>query len=233
MPACAGADLRNKETAWRQGGRGSGDQASASCRRFERCHSLRRTKAVLIYRRTGNLRAVRSCSGTRRSRAPFATLASKSMMRSRSRRRSTTDNGFTSSSEPGRRVRRGADHLLQMAAIGTDRPSAHAGGAARVRREPTSVTMIEDPRPLRSRLPAAGRSKRSSIPLTFICSGGRDLQCSILEVLSSDPIRQSEKAQGNRANTLNRTSLFAISGANFVPEFGATRLDRPQRSKTH
>src|ERR1700704_5279415 len=34
-------------------------------------HSLRRTKATLIYRRTGNLRAVqRSCSATQRSRAP-------------------------------------------------------------------------------------------------------------------------------------------------------------------
>jgi hypothetical protein len=33
-------------------------------------HSLRRTKATLIYRRTGNLRAVHSCSVTPKSRAP-------------------------------------------------------------------------------------------------------------------------------------------------------------------
>jgi len=32
-------------------------------------HSLRRTKATLIYRRTGNLRAVQSCSGTPKLKA--------------------------------------------------------------------------------------------------------------------------------------------------------------------
>jgi len=40
-------------------------------------HSLRRTKAVLIYRRTGNLRAVQLLLAIRRSKAPFATSASK------------------------------------------------------------------------------------------------------------------------------------------------------------
>ena len=54
-------------------------------------HSLRRTKAVLIYRWTGNLRGPNSCSGTRRSRATFATSASRSMTPSKSRRRSTSD----------------------------------------------------------------------------------------------------------------------------------------------
>ena len=36
-------------------------------------HSLRRTKASIIYKQTGNLRAVRFCSVTRRSRALSAT----------------------------------------------------------------------------------------------------------------------------------------------------------------
>jgi integrase len=43
-------------------------------------HSLRRTKATLIYRRTGNIRAVH-CSATPRSKAPFAIWASKLMTR--------------------------------------------------------------------------------------------------------------------------------------------------------
>lgn len=38
-------------------------------------HSLRRTKASNIYKATGNLRAVRFCLDTFRSRAPFAILA--------------------------------------------------------------------------------------------------------------------------------------------------------------
>jgi integrase len=46
-------------------------------------HSLRRTKAVLIYRRTGNLRAFQLLLGIRRSRAPFVTSALTSMMRSK------------------------------------------------------------------------------------------------------------------------------------------------------
>ena len=41
-------------------------------------HSLRRTKATPIYRRTGNLRAVQLLSGIRRLRAPCAILASRS-----------------------------------------------------------------------------------------------------------------------------------------------------------
>jgi integrase len=45
-------------------------------------HSLRRTKATLIYRRTGNLRAVRLLLG-RRSRARFDILASRPTTRSR------------------------------------------------------------------------------------------------------------------------------------------------------
>ena len=43
-------------------------------------HSLRRTKATLIYRRTGNLRAVQPCSATGRSKVPSGTSASRSMM---------------------------------------------------------------------------------------------------------------------------------------------------------
>jgi hypothetical protein len=43
-------------------------------------HSLRRTKATLIYRRTDNLRACSSCSGTQRLKAPAGTLASRSIM---------------------------------------------------------------------------------------------------------------------------------------------------------
>ena len=46
-------------------------------------HSLRRTKASIIYKQTGNLRAVQICSATRKSRAPFDTWASMSRMRSR------------------------------------------------------------------------------------------------------------------------------------------------------
>jgi integrase len=44
-------------------------------------HSLRRTKATLIYRRTGNLRAVQLLLGTPRSRAPCAISVSKWTMR--------------------------------------------------------------------------------------------------------------------------------------------------------
>jgi len=59
-------------------------------------HSLRRTKAVLIYRRTGDLRTVQLrtvqlCSDIRRSKAPFDTSASRSMTRSKSPRRSISD----------------------------------------------------------------------------------------------------------------------------------------------
>jgi integrase len=43
-------------------------------------HSLRRTKATLIYRRTGSLRACSSCPATPKSKAPSDTSASKSMM---------------------------------------------------------------------------------------------------------------------------------------------------------
>ena len=42
-------------------------------------HSLRRTKATLIYRRTGNLRAVQLLSATPRSRAPSDISALRSM----------------------------------------------------------------------------------------------------------------------------------------------------------
>jgi integrase len=40
-------------------------------------HSLRRTKATLIYRRTGNLRAVQLCSATPKSKVPSDTSASR------------------------------------------------------------------------------------------------------------------------------------------------------------
>ena len=43
-------------------------------------HSLRRTKATLIYRRTGNLRAVQLLLGTPKLRVPCATWASRWMM---------------------------------------------------------------------------------------------------------------------------------------------------------
>jgi integrase len=46
-------------------------------------HSLRRTKATLIYRRTGNLRAVQLLLGTKGSRAQFDILASRSTTPSR------------------------------------------------------------------------------------------------------------------------------------------------------
>jgi hypothetical protein len=39
---------------------------------FFETHSLRRTKATPIYRRTGNLRAMQRCWGTRRSKVPCA-----------------------------------------------------------------------------------------------------------------------------------------------------------------
>ena len=51
-------------------------------------HSLRRTKATLIYRRTGNLRAVQL---TRRSRARFDILASRLTMPLRSPRKSRSE----------------------------------------------------------------------------------------------------------------------------------------------
>lgn len=47
-------------------------------------HSLRRTRASLIYKRTGNLRAVQLLLGHTRWRAPSGISASKSMMRWRS-----------------------------------------------------------------------------------------------------------------------------------------------------
>ena len=49
-------------------------------------HSLRRTKAVLIYRRTGNLRAVQLLLGHSKSKVPFAISVLRSMTRSRSQR---------------------------------------------------------------------------------------------------------------------------------------------------
>ena len=45
--------------------------------RFFGTHSLRRTNATLIYRRTGNVRAYSCCWGTRKSRARCAISASK------------------------------------------------------------------------------------------------------------------------------------------------------------
>jgi integrase len=54
-------------------------------------HSLRRTKAVLIYGRTGNFRAVQLLLDIRRLRVRVATLESKSMTRSKSLRRSTAE----------------------------------------------------------------------------------------------------------------------------------------------
>jgi hypothetical protein len=45
-------------------------------------HSLRRTKATLIYRRTGNLRGSSSCWVTRKPRVPSATSGSRSTTRS-------------------------------------------------------------------------------------------------------------------------------------------------------
>jgi len=46
-------------------------------------HSLRRTKATLIYRRTGNLRAVQLLLGHTRSKARYAISASRWTTRSR------------------------------------------------------------------------------------------------------------------------------------------------------
>ena len=54
-------------------------------------HSLRRTKAVLIYRRTGNLRAVQLLLGHSNSKVPFAISVLRSMTRSRSQRRLTSE----------------------------------------------------------------------------------------------------------------------------------------------
>ena len=52
-------------------------------------HSMRRTKVAQIYKKTGNLRAVQLLSGTRSSKAPFVTSASRSTMRSASRSKSS------------------------------------------------------------------------------------------------------------------------------------------------
>jgi integrase len=54
-------------------------------------HSLRRTKAVLIYRRTGNLRAVQLLLGHSKIESAVRYLGSRSMTPSKSRRRSTSD----------------------------------------------------------------------------------------------------------------------------------------------
>ena len=54
-------------------------------------HSLRRTKATLIYRRTGNLRPCSSCLATPKSKAPSDTLASRWMMLSRLRNKSMSE----------------------------------------------------------------------------------------------------------------------------------------------
>src|SRR5712672_4364249 len=54
-------------------------------------HSLRRTKATLIYRRTGNLRAVQLLLGHRKSTAPCAILVSRLTMPSRFQRKLTSE----------------------------------------------------------------------------------------------------------------------------------------------
>jgi len=54
-------------------------------------HSMRRTKAAQIYKKTGNLRAVQLLSGTRNSKARFATSASRSMTPSVSLSRSSCE----------------------------------------------------------------------------------------------------------------------------------------------
>ena len=73
-------------------------------------HSLRRTKAVLIYRRTGNLRAVQILLGHSKIESTCAILGLRSTMRSRSLRRSTSDDSSTPMSTRGRRVYGGADY---------------------------------------------------------------------------------------------------------------------------
>src|SRR5262245_14576342 len=54
-------------------------------------HSMRRTKATLIYRRTGNLRAVQLLLGHRKLRVRCATWVSRSTTRLRSPKRSMSD----------------------------------------------------------------------------------------------------------------------------------------------
>lgn len=66
-------------------------------------HSLQRTKAVLIYRRTGNLRAVQPLLGHCKIESTVHTSESKWTMPARSLRRSTPDYRFTSTSGPSRR----------------------------------------------------------------------------------------------------------------------------------
>ena len=56
-------------------------------------HSLRRTKATLIYRRTGSLRAPNFCLDTRKSKAPSGTWGLRSTMPSRLLSRSISDGG--------------------------------------------------------------------------------------------------------------------------------------------
>ncbi|WP_446740640.1 tyrosine-type recombinase/integrase [Sphingomonas sp. CFBP 8765] len=66
--------------------------------RREECgtHSLRRTKASIIYKASGNLRAVQICSATPRLRIPSATLASMSKVVDLVRgRRGVTYTGFS------------------------------------------------------------------------------------------------------------------------------------------
>jgi hypothetical protein len=57
-------------------------------------HALRRTKASIIYKATGKLRAVQTCSATRRSGAQFATSALMSRTHSTSKACSLTGTGF-------------------------------------------------------------------------------------------------------------------------------------------
>jgi integrase len=67
-----GAPIR-AHRAWLDRGRGNGQQRHGT-------HSLRRTKAAQIYRKTGNLRAVQYFSDIRRSRARSVILGSRSIM---------------------------------------------------------------------------------------------------------------------------------------------------------
>ena len=56
-------------------------------------HSIRRTKATMIYKRTGNLRAVQLLLGTRRSKVPSGISGLRSMTHSLLPNKSTSDLG--------------------------------------------------------------------------------------------------------------------------------------------
>ena len=102
----------------------SGSQALASNRAKFGTHSLRRTKAVLIYRRTGNLRAVQLLLGHTKIESTVRYLGIEvddaieiaEKIDTSNRRRNTPTSGRGRRPLPRRRPRIGSGPLLYMSA---------------------------------------------------------------------------------------------------------------------